>query len=73
MAEIKIRKKKAIWPWVLGIILVLGILIYYLYASNNLETNEDLPSIGTDERIDNGTGYNELKELSTITDMYFLI
>lgn len=41
MAEIKIEKKKAIWPWIIGII-ILGLLIYFLaFNKDNKETETD--------------------------------
>ncbi|MBC8005424.1 MAG: hypothetical protein H7X84_08105 [Verrucomicrobia bacterium] len=36
MAEIKIEKKKAIWPWIIGII-ILALLIYFLAFNDNKE------------------------------------
>ena len=43
MAEIKIEKKKAIWPWIVGII-ILALLIYML-AFNKRDLNK------TDETV----------------------
>lgn len=40
MAEIKIEKKKAIWPWIVGII-ILALLIYFLAFNNRNETTTD--------------------------------
>lgn len=40
MAEIKIEKKKAIWPWIIGII-ILALLIYFLAFNNRDETATD--------------------------------
>ncbi len=34
MAEIKIEKKKPIWPWVLGVLILLA-LVYFFWASND--------------------------------------
>ena len=33
MAEIKIEKKKPIWPWIIGILIVLGIIAFLFYAT----------------------------------------
>lgn len=36
MAEIKIEKKKAVWPWIIGII-ILALLIYFLAFNDDKE------------------------------------
>lgn len=38
MAEIKIEKKKAIWPWILLGLLILAIILYFLFFRN--DTND---------------------------------
>ncbi|MCM4160628.1 hypothetical protein FHG64_18495 [Antarcticibacterium flavum] len=35
MAEIKIEKKKPIWPWILVGLIILGIILYFLFAGND--------------------------------------
>lgn len=40
MAEIKIEKKKAIWPWIIGII-ILALLIYFLAFNDRDEMNTE--------------------------------
>ncbi|MHA7944002.1 hypothetical protein ACJOV8_013080 [Formosa sp. 3Alg 14/1] len=35
MAEIKIEKKKPIWPWILVILIILGIIMYVIYTPHN--------------------------------------
>jgi len=40
MAEIKIEKKKPVWPWVILILVVLGIIAYFVYA-NDEDVNDD--------------------------------
>ncbi|MFB9053829.1 hypothetical protein ACFFVB_12150 [Formosa undariae] len=35
MAEIKIEKKKPIWPWILVILIILGIIMYVVYTPTN--------------------------------------
>jgi uncharacterized integral membrane protein len=50
MAEIKIEKKKSIWPWIIGII-ILALLIYFLaFNKRNDNTtkstsNEEVTSV----------------------------
>ncbi|WP_037315035.1 hypothetical protein [Salegentibacter sp. Hel_I_6] len=46
MAEIKIEKKKPIWPWViLIIILILGILFYVFAYEEDNDTIDDTDNI----------------------------
>jgi hypothetical protein len=40
MAEIKIEKKKAVWPWIIAII-ILALLIYFLAFNDRKETIQD--------------------------------
>ncbi len=61
MAEIKIEKKKPIWPWVLGIIILLA-LIYFFWASNDGTDDiddeviiQDTTETIMDERVDTDT------------------
>ena len=37
MAEIKIEKKKSMWPWIIGII-ILALLIYFLAFNKRNDT-----------------------------------
>ena len=39
MAEIKIEKKKPIWPWI-AVALIIGALVYYIFVADH-ETNSD--------------------------------
>lgn len=40
MAEIKIEKKKAVWPWIIAII-ILALLIYFLAFNDRDEMNKE--------------------------------
>lgn len=40
MAEIKIEKKKPIWPWIV-LLLIIAALIYFVYFRDNETTNEN--------------------------------
>ena len=41
MAEIRIEKKKQIWPWII-VIIVVGVLAFlYFYGSAQSDNNED--------------------------------
>lgn len=39
MAEIKIEKKKPIWPWIVAL-LIIGALIYFVFFRNNEANSE---------------------------------
>jgi hypothetical protein len=39
MAEIKIEKKKPLWPWIVAVLLIAA-LIYYMYSSDNETQSE---------------------------------
>ena len=41
MAEIKIRKKSPVWPWILLLILIIIGVVYYLYYKGDETTNTD--------------------------------
>lgn len=52
MAEIKIEKKKSMWPWIVGII-ILALLIYFLAFNKRNDTTtkstttEDVTSVNS--------------------------
>lgn len=53
MAEIKIEKKRPIWPWVLVILIVLALVIYFVYENReNEDYNDDFNDDVTTEQID---------------------
>lgn len=39
MAEIKIEKKKPIWPWIVAL-LIIGGLIYYIFVTDHAAHSE---------------------------------
>lgn len=41
MAEIKIEKKKPIWPWILLIIILLAVVAYFIYVNNESDDFSD--------------------------------
>ncbi|MDR9456075.1 MAG: hypothetical protein RI572_01585 [Salegentibacter sp.] len=64
MAEIKIEKKRPVWPWIILIIVILGILAYvFLYTDT---FNEDTDNTdGIEELNDNRTmDNNQDKQIS---------
>lgn len=40
MAEIKIEKKKPIWPWIVAL-LIIGAFIYYIFVKDQEAPNEN--------------------------------
>lgn len=44
MAEIKIERKKPVWPWI-AVLLVIGALIYYIYFVDHETHNESSTEI----------------------------
>ncbi|MBJ7880492.1 hypothetical protein [Gelidibacter salicanalis] len=52
MAEIKIEKKKPVWPWVVLILVVLGIIAYFVYADqNDNDLNDDFDDDYNNEQV----------------------
>lgn len=54
MAEIKIEKKKPIWPWILVGLIILGIILYFLFAGNNddMDDMDDMDDNRTEQVTD---------------------
>lgn len=40
MAEIKIEKKKAVWPWIAAL-LIIGAVVYYIYFVDHETQSEN--------------------------------
>ena len=54
MAEIKIEKKKPIWPWIILILVILGIIAYFVYAKGeNTKFSDDFVDEDTKEQVTN--------------------
>lgn len=49
MAEIKIEKKKPLWPWIVAV-LIIGALVYYVFVKDH-EANSET----TTTEIENST------------------
>lgn len=37
MAEIKVEKKKPVWPWILAALIILAIILYFVLNDNEAE------------------------------------
>ncbi|MEN2398733.1 hypothetical protein GKZ90_0003050 [Flavobacterium sp. MC2016-06] len=51
MAEIKIQKKKPIWPWII-VILLIGAIVYFIYGRDHQVQSKDNLEIQNDTIID---------------------
>lgn len=68
MAEIKIEKKKPIWPWVLVILIILAaIYFFWYYNDNNYDTDDQIMDNDTITQIDDTEIYdNDVRDSSTL-------
>lgn len=52
MAEIKIEKKKPMWPWILLVLIILGIIAYLVYDNQDkIDLNDDFDDGITNEQV----------------------
>jgi hypothetical protein len=67
MAEIKIEKKKPIWPWIIVGLIILGIILYFLLAGNNddMDDMDDMDDNRTEQVRD--TTYTDAQRRGTGT------
>ena len=57
MAEIKIEKKKPIWPWVILVLVILALLYFLVFADDD-DDNDDMDEMNT-EQVEEGTAWEE--------------
>ncbi|MGB7842242.1 MAG: hypothetical protein WBL21_05585 [Salinimicrobium sp.] len=57
MAEIKIEKKKPIWPWIILVLVILA-LLYFLVFANDDDTDDDMDDMNT-EQVEEETAWEE--------------
>lgn len=57
MAEIKIEKKKPIWPWVILVLVILALLYFLVFAGDD-DDNDDMDDMET-EQVEEGTAWEE--------------
>ncbi len=69
MAEIKIEKKKTIWPWIIVGLLVLAVILYFLYFRND---NEDkvADAAATTTRVEDSTNPVNTNENNNAVDAF---
>lgn len=68
MAEIKIEKKKPVWPWVLVVIIILAaIYFFWYYNDRNFDSNNDLFQRDTISQLEEPhQNENELRDTKTL-------
>ena len=64
MAEIKIEKKKPIWPWVLLVLIILAaVFFFWYYNDQKMDRTDDLIENDTITKVDESYRYeNEVRE-----------
>jgi hypothetical protein len=51
MAEIKIEKKKPVWPWIIAVVLV-AVLIYFVFLRDNAVQVQNSTEIENNTSVD---------------------
>lgn len=70
MAEIKIKKKTPIWPWIVGILIVIALLLYFfVFANDNTDDADDVNTTDTEQVMDNNNGMNDTADLAGISEI----
>ena len=57
MAEIKIEKKKPIWPWIVLVLVILAILYFLVFADD--DDSDDMDDMNETEQIDEETVWGD--------------
>lgn len=65
MAEIKVEKKKPVWPWILLGLIILGIILYFLFA--NGDDVDDMDDMNTEQVTDTTYQTTEDTDMDTAT------
>lgn len=65
MAEIKIKKKTPIWPWILGILAIL-LIVFFLIFTNNDNDDDDV-SDDTTEMVTDDVNNGESEDVMTLS------
>ena len=49
MADIRVEKKKPVWPWLILIIILIAVVFLYFYGSSETEETDDLETSEIEE------------------------
>lgn len=63
MAEIKVEKKKPVWPWILAALIILAIILYFVL---NDEAEDDLMEEDQMEEVETTYQNNDINNENTI-------
>lgn len=63
MAEIKVEKKKPVWPWILAALIILAIILYFVL---NDEAEDDLMEEDQMEEVETTYQNNVINNENTI-------
>ncbi len=66
MAEIKIEKKKPVWPWILLGLVILAVILYFVFADDDYD-DDDLLEENTEEVITTSENEENYSEMDTAT------
>lgn len=69
MAEIKIEKKKPVWPWIVALLLVAAVIYFIFFRDNEVKNDgsvemENSTSENTRSQNKNETGLNQNNTLA---------
>lgn len=65
MAEIKIEKKKPVWPWILLGLIILAVILYFVLADE--ETDDIYDDDNTEEVITTSDSEDDMDDMDTAT------
>ena len=69
MAEIKIEKKKSIWPWIILVLLALGLIWYFFMRENDTRVNDEpVVTEQVAEEYDDADSYSAIAIYSAYID-----
>ena len=63
MAEIKIEKKKSVWPWIIGLLLLALIIGFFMF-----NTDDDVDEIRTEDQVETVEGYDNSEGMNSAND-----
>ena len=64
MAEIKVEKKKPVWPWIIAALIILAIILYFVLNDN--EAEDDLLEEDTIEEVETTYMNNKINTEKTV-------